>query len=364
MADLVGLVASRIPPASDDAGGGEPRTARGQGSRLAAAFEALEEFPVLAESRDRLLRVVPGQPVTVACAVAAVESDLALVVSVLRLANNSAARRGLSVESVVGAVDALSPEAVSELARRARTFDFFERTAVWDGAPERVRLHGLATRAAADRLAGVIGYEPRGRLMVTAFLHDIGKLVLTHAYAEYPLHPPADAGTPEERVRRERRELGIDHALVGGMLARRWGLPQGIASAIGRHHADDATGEAALVRLADMLAHYALDGAVSPGEMLKVAGALGIGSRELRRVMFDLPNDAATRPRPTAPCPLTPRETRLLRCLAEGKVYKQIAGELQVSVSTVRTHLHNVYVKLGSADRAQAVLTATARGWI
>ena len=45
-------------------------------------------------------------------------------------------------------------------------------------------------------------------------------------------------------------------------------------------------------------------------------------------------------------------------------VYKQIAGEMQLSVLTIRTHLHNVYRKIGAADRAQAVLTARDRGWI
>ena len=42
----------------------------------------------------------------------------------------------------------------------------------------------------------------------------------------------------------------------------------------------------------------------------------------------------------------------------------QIASELGLSTSTVRTHLHNVYGKLGAMDRAQAVLIATERGWI
>ena len=42
-------------------------------------------------------------------------------------------------------------------------------------------------------------------------------------------------------MHRERRELGVDHALVGGVLARRWGLPNRLASAIERHHSDDGT---------------------------------------------------------------------------------------------------------------------------
>jgi len=45
-------------------------------------------------------------------------------------------------------------------------------------------------------------------------------------------------------------------------------------------------------------------------------------------------------------------------------VRKQIASELGLSTSTVRTHLHNVYGKVGAMDRAQAVLIATERGWI
>ncbi|MEA2157032.1 MAG: hypothetical protein QOE11_3172, partial [Solirubrobacteraceae bacterium] len=216
----------------------------------------------------------------------------------------------------------------------------------------------------ADRLATEAGYEHRDRLMVTALLHDIGKLVLMHAYPGYPGQVHGDARTPEERLQRERRELGVDHALVGGVLARRWGLPSAVASAIERHHSEDATGEAAFVRLADMLAHYAQGDQVSPQALLKVARSVGLGPTELRSVMYDLPYPTSGRPRQIDPCPLSGREVEVLKRLAEGKVYKQIAAELQLSTSTVRTHLHNIYGKLGAVDRAQAVLIATERGWL
>ncbi len=336
----------------------------GHGRRLTSAFEALEAFPALAESRNRLLRVVSEERPSTSDLVNAVESDVALVISVLRLANQVEGKRRGRVESVVEAVDLLSPEAVQALATRARTFDFFERSAVWDAAPERFRLHGVATQRAADRLATEAGYEHRDRLMVTALLHDIGKLVLMHAYPGYPNQVHGNARTPEERIHRERRELGVDHALVGGVLARRWGLPKQIASVIERHHADDATGEAAFVRLADMLSHYAQGGQVSPTELLKSARVIGLGPAELRRVMYDLPYPVKGRVRQVDPCPLSTREVEVLRRLAEGKVYKQIALELSLSTSTVRTHLHNIYGKLGAVDRAQAVLMATERGWL
>ena len=57
----------------------------------------------------------------------------------------------------------------------------------------------------------------------------------------------------------------------------------------------------------------------------------------------------------------------MLKRLAEGKVYKQIALELGLSTSTVRTHLHNVYgearrgrPRAGGADRLRARLAVAA----
>lgn len=336
----------------------------GHGRRLTAAFEALEAFPALAESRNRLLRLAGAERVSPAEIVATVESDIALVISVMRLANQIDGRSRGRVESIVAAVEVLSPESVQAVASSARTFDFFERSTLWDSEPERSRLHAVATQRAADRLAAEAGYEHRDRLMVTTLLHDIGKLVLAHAYPGYPEQVHANARTPEERLHRERRELGVDHALVGGVLARRWGLPAAVASAIERHHSEDAEGEAAFVRLADMLAHYAQGDQISPNALLKTARAVGLGPAELRSVMYDLPYSSSGRPRQIDPCPLSGRELEVLKRLAEGKVYKQIAVELQLSTSTVRTHLHNIYGKLGAVDRAQAVLIATERGWL
>ena len=84
----------------------------------------------------------------------------------------------------------------------------------------------------------------------------------------------------------------------------------------------------------------------------------------IRQVLYELPQGKGARRRAISPCPLSGRELDVLRRLAEGKVYKQIAAELDLSASTVRSHLHNVYGKLGALDRAQAVLMATEQGWI
>lgn len=335
----------------------------GHGRRLTAAFEALEAFPALAESRNRLLRVIKDERASAGDIVAAVESDVALAISVLRLANQPGTRPKGGCASIPKAVELLTPTGVAALATRTAVFDFFERTPTWNAAPERFRLHAVASQRAADRLSREVDSDDRDEILVSTLLHDIGKLVLAQAYQGYPHRVHGDARTPEERVHAERRELGVDHPLVGGVLARRWGLPNRLAMAIERHHSPGAEGPAAVVRLADMLAHYGQGRPIDPGALLEASRSVGLGPQELRTVMYELPYPTTTR-RQVDPCPLSARELDVLKRLAEGKVYKQIAMELDVSTSTVRTHLHNTYAKLGAVDRAQAVLHATERGWL
>jgi putative nucleotidyltransferase with HDIG domain len=355
----------RSVPTTAPAPAAPPPQAEGHGRRLTAAFEALEAFPALAESRNRLLKLLREERTSAGDIVAAIESDVALAIAVMRIANRTQqpGKKG-KITTVPKAVEIITPPGVEALANRTAVFDFFERTAGWDAAPERFRLHALATQRAADRLAKEVGYADRDELLISALLHDIGKLVLVHAYPGYPGQVHGEAQTPEERIHRERRELGVDHALVGGVLTRRWGLPSRLAAAIERHHSDEVEGEAALIRLADMLAHYSHGEPIEPARMLKVARAIDLGPDQLRSVMYELPHSTEPQRRQIDPCPLSARELEVLRRLSEGKVYKQIALELTLSTSTVRTHLHNTYTKLGAVDRAQAVLLATQRGWL
>jgi len=329
---------------------------------MAMAFDALETFPALAESRNGLLTVLDDDTAATADIVSAIEADIALIIAMLRHANSHEQGCG-RVETVVCAVELLGPQTIRALANRVPTFDFFERAGMWASAPEHFRLHGLATQRAADRIASAVNYENRDRLALTSLLHDVGKLVLIRAYPGYPSQVHDGALTPEERIHRERRELGVEHALVGGVLIRRWGLPGTLAAPIEHHHNVDAEGEAAIIRLADMLAHYEHGRRVSPREMLQSARAIGLGPTGLRRVICD-PKASSQRRRHADACPLSRRELVVLQRLAKRGVYKQIACELSISASTVRTHLHNIYAKLGAPDRAQAVLIATERGWL
>lgn len=59
---------------------------------------------------------------------------------------------------------------------------------------------------------------------------------------------------------------------------------------------------------------------------------------------------------------LTQREIEILRLLARGRDTQAIADELTISSNTVRTHLQNIFAKLGAHSKLEAVSMANRRG--
>src|SRR5215218_9285485 len=220
---------------------GAPR-GEGRGRVLAAAFDEAERQPALHEGRDQSLEQVNrGAPPHEVAAV--VEADVGLTSAIVRAAGQL--QGGGRIRSVADGIERLGPGAVEAILRSAPAYDIFNGDGRLALAPERFRLHALDVQRAADKIAEMSGIGDRDELPLAAILHDIGRPVLSRLHPGYAERFDRRGATPEDRITEERRELGIDHALVGGVLTRRWGVQARIAEAIERHHSHQAEGIAA-----------------------------------------------------------------------------------------------------------------------
>ncbi|RUZ55402.1 helix-turn-helix transcriptional regulator, partial [Mesorhizobium sp. M7A.F.Ca.US.007.01.1.1] len=61
---------------------------------------------------------------------------------------------------------------------------------------------------------------------------------------------------------------------------------------------------------------------------------------------------------------LSPREAEVLALLAEGAPNKVIARRLNISVHTAKFHVAAILIKLGAANRTDAIATAMRQGLV
>ena len=112
-----------------------------------------------------------------------------------------------------------------------------------------------------------------------------------------------------------------------------------------------------------------LTGHVTPGlaEQAEEAGADALVAKDdALRAVLDVIRDAEPPGATAAPAPppLSPREREVLALLASGRHAGQIAGDLALSVHTVRDYIKAILAKLGAQSQLDAVVTAGRLGLI
>lgn len=89
------------------------------------------------------------------------------------------------------------------------------------------------------------------------------------------------------------------------------------------------------------------------------AGLAAIDPRDLEPLLA-----TQARPSPVSSQPLTPRETEVLRLMAEGAANKVIAWKLGLSEHTVKFHVASIFAKLDAGTRTEAVTNGIRQGLI
>jgi HD-like signal output (HDOD) protein len=166
-----------------------------------------------------------------------VEQDPALAAIVLKTVNTAIDGLVPGARSVQQALGYLGAQASASLLTR-----LIRRNALVQ--PPRPAVSELLNNAA--RLATALGFfgralgiAPRDEAYTFGLLRDTGRIVLVCRHDEYfERMGEINENDATACTDREKRYFGVDHAVIGAVLARDWLLPEAMSDAILWHHAE------------------------------------------------------------------------------------------------------------------------------
>lgn len=92
--------------------------------------------------------------------------------------------------------------------------------------------------------------------------------------------------------------------------------------------------------------------------LVRAAEAVAGGSQWIDKEAMAQVIGVLAEPPKAEPVALTPRETDVVRLVAQGRRNKEIARDLGISEGTVKMHLHNIYEKLSVSSRTELAILA------
>lgn len=199
-----------------------------------------ENLPVLPQVATAVLRMADDPNASARNLEKLIERDPALAGKTLRVANSS--YYGLSnASTITRAISILGLNTIRSLVISVSyqqmisgrvAANNFDKLAFWS--------HSLATATAARILGKMQMPEKAEELYLAGMMHDVGYLVMDRFYPgelDEAIRLAHEENTDVAQA--EQKVFGFDHGDVGGMLARKWGLPALLEKAIQFHHRVD-----------------------------------------------------------------------------------------------------------------------------
>ncbi len=217
--------------------------------------------------------------------------------NLLRMSNSAIFGFKMKVDSVHDAVVRMGLKRVVELVLMSSVTKSLKSSQKGYGLEDgQLWKQSVSCALMASAMADRVDSSMKHIVFTAALLKDIGVIVMDrHIRAVADEIRQAMQDERLDLVAAERRVLGIDHADLGGRIARAWNLSETLADAIHHHHlADempDIPTETALVVIADCTC--TLSGINAPmfcgdtGQQDYLCGQVGLSESEVNRIMSD-----------------------------------------------------------------------------
>ena len=188
-------------------------------------------------------------------------SDPVITAEILRVANTPFFGYGKKIQSIPRAVTVMGQRALRSLVLCVAVRDALKEDAI-PGFDIASYWEESLRHAVCARLLGKDAWLDVDECFTVGLLQDFGLLVMFFLNPERAgMWPELRHKDPVARLELEQKTFNITHDKVGAMLAKQWGLPDGLAEALGNHHSPVAenidrkkAGLADLARCADWMA--------------------------------------------------------------------------------------------------------------
>ena len=204
--------------------------------RLEGIVGSLQELPSIPRTYAELRQALSDPDSSIDRVTHIIEKDVAISAKVLQMVNSAFFGAMRNICEIKTAVTCLGINILQNLVLSVEVLRAFHP--LRPNADFSIDAFSLHCQAAA-KIAGqcVKSGNPSGPAVVAAFLHDVGKLVLTE-------RAPEQFETALARAKSEKRPffeveeeiMGVSHAEVGAYLLSLWGVPYTIVEAVAYHH--------------------------------------------------------------------------------------------------------------------------------
>jgi len=165
----------------------------------------------------------------------AINFEPALVTRILRLANSPLYALEKNVATIQNAIGAVGTLTIHDIVMMELTSATFAKAIYRSPQVKKIWQHSLAVGLLCRELSKVLKNRGTEEAFICGLLHDVGKIILLTHDAD-AFSDVSQASTEGEMLRAEVARFGYNHAEVGALVARRWGLPDEVCLSILNHH--------------------------------------------------------------------------------------------------------------------------------
>jgi HD-like signal output (HDOD) protein len=228
--------------------------------KLENVIEQIEEFPTLPTIYTQLLEVMANPRSTVADVANIISQDISSSTKILKHVNSPFYHIQGEIDTISQAIFYIGFNEVKNLVITLSVLDIFNEKHS-DSKFNIVDLwkHSIAVGVITRIIGQLIGIKNIENYFLSGVIHDIGKLFfLKTMKKEYTTVVDYVADKNVVIQNAEEKIFGFDHMLTGGLLAKKWKLPQTITNSIVNHNTgrvkDQADIQVSCVHLANIIA--------------------------------------------------------------------------------------------------------------